>query len=193
VGLAQRSELRIVETVTSNPDLEGLVPSIAARDELALAHFREATNGLLFGLLLLILGDTAKADEVLSEVYTEVGESAGNFKRDRESLLSWLITITHRRALEFLCSSSEERQFAVSVGLPGVLGSGHFGISKSAHRRLVAVALDALSPLEHKMIELAYFSRLSPGVIAVRLRQSPETVDAGLQCGISQLYNLFKN
>jgi hypothetical protein len=34
---------------------------------------------------------------------------------------------------------------------------------------------------------------MTPPAIAVRLQQSPETVTAGLQCGISQLYNLFKN
>lgn len=43
------------------------------------------------------------------------------------------------------------------------------------------------------MIELAYFSRMTPRAIAMRLRQSPDTVKTGLQYGISQLYNLFKN
>jgi hypothetical protein len=43
------------------------------------------------------------------------------------------------------------------------------------------------------MIELAYFSRMTPGAIAVKLRQSPDTVKTGLQYGISQLYKLFKN
>jgi len=43
------------------------------------------------------------------------------------------------------------------------------------------------------MIELAYFSRLTPPAIGQKLRQSPENVKAGLQRGISQLYNLFKN
>ena len=194
VGLAQRSGLRIVEAGPRNLDLEQLVPWIAARNEAAVARFREATGGLLFGLLLLILGDTAKADEVLTEVYTEVGERASRFDKNHESLLTWLITITHRRALEHLCSSSGDRQFLQYQSgflAPWVLVS--FGISRSAHRKLVGATLDAISPLERKMIELAYFSRMTPRAIGIQLRQSPDTVRAGLQCGISQLYNLFKN
>ena len=161
MGLAQRSDLRIVEGGPSNLDPEWLVPSIAAGDEPAVARFYDATSGLLFGLLLLILGDTTTAEEVLLEVYAEVRQHAVLFDRKDENLLKWLITIAHRRALEHLCSSSADRQFAVSVGLASPPSTGQalrFGISKSAHRRLVGATLDALSPSEQKMIELAYFS-----------------------------------
>lgn len=196
MALAQRSVLRIVDGGPRSLDLEALIPSIAAGDERAVARFYEATSGLLFGLLLLILGDTATAEQVLLEVYAEVRQHAARFDKTHESLLIWLITIAHRRALERLCSSSGDRQFLVSVGLAGVEGSGRsrrFGISKSAHRRLVGATLDALSPAEGKMIELAYFSRMTPRAIAMKLRQPHDTVKTGLQYGVSQLYNLFKN
>jgi RNA polymerase sigma-70 factor (ECF subfamily) len=172
-----------------------LDPSLAVGDEAA-ARFYEATSGLLFGLLLLILGDTATAEKVLSEVYSEVRQHAARFDRNQESLLTWLVTIAHRRALEHLCSSNEDQQFLVSVGLANPPGHGPvrpFCISKSAHRRLVGATLNALSPAELKMIELAYFSRMTPRAIAMKLRQSPDSVNAGLQYGISQLYNLFKS
>ncbi len=198
MALAQRSavNLRIVDEGPRNLDLERLVPSIAAGNEPALARFYDATSGLLFGLLLLILGDTATAEEVLLEVYVEVRQHAGRFDKNHESLLTWLITIAHRRALEHLCSSSEDQQFVVAVGLADPAPSGQirqFGISKSAHRRLVGATLDALSPAERKVIELAYFSRMTQRAIAMKLRQSPDTVKTSLQYGISQLHNLFKN
>ena len=196
MGLAQRSGLNIVEGAPGDLDPEWLVPSIAAGNEPAAARFYDATSGLLFGLLLLILGDTTMAEEVLLEVYAEVREHAALFNRNDENLLTWLVTIAHRRALEHLCSSSEDRQFVVSVGLASLPGTGRarsFGISKSAHRKLVGATLDALSPAEQRMIELTYFSRMSPRAIAMKLRQSPDSVRSGLQYGISQLYKLFKN
>lgn len=196
MALAQRSALRVVDGSPRSLDPEWLVPSIAAGDEPAAARFYEATSGLLFGLLLLNLGDTATAEEVLFEVYAEVRQHAARFDRNHESLLIWLVTIAHRRALEHLCSSSEDQQFAVSVGLTIPPGSGRprsFGISKSAHRRLVGATLGALSPTEQKMIELAYFSRMTPRGIAMKLGQPTGTVETGLQYGMSQLYDLFKN
>ena len=63
MGLAQRSGARIFEGRPGNLDLEWLVPSIAAGDEPAVARFYDATSGLLFGLLLLILGDTMTAEK----------------------------------------------------------------------------------------------------------------------------------
>ena len=194
LGLAQRSGLD--EEAPGDFDPQWLVPSIAAGNEPAAARFSEATSGLLFGLLLLILGDTTVAEEVLLEVYAEVRQHAALFDRNDESLLTWLVTITHRRALEHLCSTSEDRQFVVSVGLasPPVAGRARrFGVSKSAHRKLIGATLDALSPAEQRMIELAYFSRMTSGAIAMKLRQSPDSVKTGLQYGISQLYKLFKN
>ena len=198
MALARRSaaNLRIVEGGPRSLELETLMPSIAAGDEHAFARFYSATSGLLFGLLLLILSDTATAEAVLLKVYAEVREHAARFDQSRESILTWLVIIAHRHALEHLCSSSGDRQFLVSVGLavpPGSSQLRRFGISKSAHRRLVGATLDAISPAERKMIELAYFSRMTPRAIALKLRQSPDNVKTGLQYAISQLYNLFKN
>ncbi|MGH9930638.1 MAG: hypothetical protein ACREA9_15625 [Pyrinomonadaceae bacterium] len=196
MSIAQRPALRNVDGGRRCLFPEQLVPSIAAGEEPAVARFYDATSGLLFGLLLLSLNDTTRAEGVLLEVYAEVRQQAASFGKNQEGLLTWLITIAHRRALEHLCSSSSDQQFAVSVGLARRQGSGQvrrFFISKSAHRRLVGATLDDLSPAKRRMIELAYFSRMTPPSIAMKLGQSPETITVGLQHGISLLYKLFKN
>lgn len=196
MSLVQRSALRFVGEANRHSNPGVLVASIAAGDEDAFARFHAATSGLLFGLLLRILGDTATADEVLVGVYAEVRQYAAGYDKNGESLLTWLLTITHRRALERLCSSSEDEQFLVSVGLAITPAKGQphrVVIRKSAHRRLVAATLSSLSPLERKMIELAYFSRMTPHAIAVSLGRSAENVRAGLQGGILRLYQLFRN
>lgn len=190
--LAQKSILRIVNNGPRTLNLEGLLSSIAAGDESAVARFSDTTSGLLFGLLLLILGDTSTAEEVLSEVYVEVKQHASNFDQNHETLLTWLVTIAHRHALERLCSSSADQQFLISVGLADSGRIHRFGISRGPHRKLVCATLNALSPVEQKMIELAYFSRMTSLEVGLMLRQSPEAVKIGLQSGISQLYNLFK-
>lgn len=196
MSLAHRSILRAVEMRPTVPDPEKLLRAMAAGDQLAAAPFNTATSGLLFGLLLRILGDTATAEQVLAKVYDEVTHHAAGFGKNGDSLLTWLITITHRRALEHLCSSREDQQFLMSVGLATTLRAGteeKVGIRKSVHRRLVGTTLNSLSPLERKMIELAYFSGMTAPAIAAKLGQSPEAVKTGLHRGILGLYNLFRN
>ncbi len=192
---AERTVPRIRDRSSRELALDELVPSIAAGDARASATFYDATSGLLFGLLLLILGDTKTAEAVLKEVYAEVREHAAHFDKNHDSLFIWLITISHRRALEHMCTNSDDQQFVISVGLadPNASGPTSFVISKSAHRKLVGATLSSLSPRQRKMIELAYFSRMTSRAIALKLQQPHETVKTGLQYGISRLYSLFKN
>ena len=176
-------------------DLNELILLIDSGEERALASFYEATSGLIFGLLLLMLSETTSAERILVEVYSEVGEHPDRFDRTTESLLAWLITITHRRALEHLCASIEDRRFLVSVGLANPGGPGRTGsasISRSAHRRLVAATLNSISPIEQRILELTYFSRLTPAAIAVRIGRLESAVKTGLDNAVSRLYGLFQ-
>ena len=61
------------------------MPWIARGDEAAFRLFFEATNGLLFGLLLRILGHTQTAEEVLSDLYEEVRHRASQFGKQNEA------------------------------------------------------------------------------------------------------------
>jgi len=77
----------------STPDRAGtLLPLVARGDEATYRRFCEVTNGLLFGLLLRILGHTQTAEEVLAEVYEEVSWRAALFSKQTERPLTWLGT-----------------------------------------------------------------------------------------------------
>jgi RNA polymerase sigma-70 factor (ECF subfamily) len=183
------------EERTGGQDLVKLIQLIAEGDESAFAPLYDATSGLLFGLLLLVLGDTATAEEVLADVYTEVREQAVEFDKRHQWLATWLITIAHRHALEHLRLSNPAQQHAVSVGLDArnsLTTANQAGMSKSEHQRLVCSTLDSLSVVQRKMIELAYFSGMRPREIAMNLEQPVETVKSGLQHGMLKLYRLFE-
>ena len=172
-----------------------LLPWIARGDEAAFRLFFEATNGLLFGLLLRILGHTDTAEEVLAELYEEVRRRAAQFGKQNERPLTWLILMAHRRAIERLCcqlnanrekSRRRQRQTNSTV----VLGSS---INITEQRRRLREALEAIPPLRHQMIELAFFSGRTNLEIAEELGESPEEVERGLRYAMLQLFGLFKS
>src|SRR6476659_3012899 len=105
VQLSRKPVLSLVSRQHSiaNP-VGSLLPWVARGDEAAYRLFVEATNGLLFGLLLRILGHTQIAEEVLAEVYNEVRRRAALFSKQNERPLTWLLLIAHRCAIERLCS-----------------------------------------------------------------------------------------
>lgn len=172
-----------------------LLLCVARGDEAANRLFCEATNGLLFGILLRILGHTQTAEEVLAEVYEEVNQRAALFSKQNETLLTWLILIAHRRAIERLCSqltANSERSYkkrgkTKSTGVPAS------SINITEQRRLVRATLKAIPPQQHRMIELAFFSGMTSLEIAKKLGLSPAAVEGGIRYAMLQLFGLFKS
>lgn len=155
-------------------------PQHSTTEQVRTLIFFEATDGLLFGLLLRILGHTQTAKEVLAEVYEEVSRRAALFNKQNERPLTWLILIAHRRAIERLCSQL-------------TANSETFSINITEQRRLVRATLAAIPPLQHRMIELAFFSGMSSLEIAKELGQSPAAVEGEIRYAMLRLFRLFKS
>ena len=186
--LSRKPTLSLVRSQHSTPNQVGtLVPWIAKGDEAAFRLFFEATNGLLFGLLLRILRHTETAEEVLSELYEEVRRRAAQFGKQNEKPLTWLILMAHRRAIERLCSQLTTN----SETLRETRRQDQINITEQ--RRLVRAALNAIPPLQHRMIELAFFSGMTNLEIAKETGQSTAAVDDGIRYAMLQLFRLFKS
>ena len=92
--------------------------------------------------------------------------------------------MAHRRAIERLCNhlnTNREKLRPTS------------SINITEQRRLLRAALDAIPPLQHRMIELAFFSGMTNLEIAKEVGQSPAVVEAELRHSMLQLFGLFKS
>jgi len=173
-----------------------LIQSMAKGDESAFNLFHDATKGLLFGLLLRILGHTQTAEEVLYELYEEIRHRAVQFEKHSECQFTWLILIAHRRAIERLCGSGLNAQIEIPYKIaskpePGTVSDSFINITEQ--RRLVRAALDAIPSMQWQIIELTFLSGMTQLEIAMKLGQSPEAVKRGLRYGMLQLFCLFKS
>ena len=166
-----------------------LIGLITNGDEAAFNIFHSATNGLLFAILLHILGHTQTAEEVLSEIYDEIKRRSVWLSRKNEQPLIWLILIAHRRAVERLC-----RQLNTRGALQGSNGKTVVEfINITEQRRQIRAALQSIPRLHRRMVELAFFSGLTNSEIATELGQSCEVVDDGLRSGMSPFFCRLKS
>jgi len=141
--------------------------------------------------LLRILGHTGTAEEVLSELYEEVRRRAAQFGKQNERPLTWLILMAHRRAIERLCNQLNTNREKLSTSGGKTKSTSWINITEQ--RRLVQAVLDAIPPLHHRMIELAFFSGMTNLEVAKELEQPPAVVDAALRYAMLQLFGLFKS
>jgi RNA polymerase sigma-70 factor, ECF subfamily len=166
-----------------------LMSLITKGDESACQLFKEATSGLLYAILLHILGHTQIAEEVLVELYDEVKRQPVLSSTFKESPLTWLILIAHRRAVERLCTQNGSQNGNVTESST----SSEWFMNITEHRRLVRETLESIPEVQREMMELAFFSGMNTLQIATELDESQEVVEEGLRSGALRFFCTFRS
>ncbi len=167
-----------------------LIKRIASGDESAFATLYDTTCGLIYGLLLRILGNSETAKQVLVAVYQEVWEQAATYEHEHGKPMTWLITMAHSNAIGKLRADNQEQECQTCrliVAERAITINSKTDGMISDEQRLVRSAFATLSPAQQQMIELAYFSGLSQKEIAVRLGLSLQSVQTGMRAGVTSL------
>ena len=116
-------------------------------------------------MALRILGDTADAEEVTLDVYTQVWRTAQSFDAQRGNTSAWLVMLARSRAIDRLRSGASRKQREEPLEVfPEISAAAESPEQSAAHdqqRRLVRAALDALPGEQREAVELAFFSGLS--------------------------------
>ena len=177
-------------------DYAALVAQIANGDQTALSQLYNATNRLIFGLILRILSNRAIAEEVLFEVYAQVWRQAHRYDTARGSALSWMTTMARTRAIDRLRS---EKNYQQQDELTEKTGSAPTRDSNpewqaltSELRTLIRAALNSLPAEQREVIEQSYFlgmtqteiaeySNLPLGTVKTRTRLAMERLRKSLR------------
>ena len=180
-----------IETQMRDQDWVALIKRVADWDQYALNTLYDSTNRLVFGLVLRILNDRSTAEEVILDVYTQVWRQAALYDRSRGAPLAWIVTIARSRAIDRLRSGRLEQQSKEPIDAVGEIRATTISPEESTfsseRQRLIRSALDALSPEQREVIELAYYSGLSHTEIAAKLGQPLGTVKTRTRLGMMKL------
>ncbi len=91
-----------VERKTTLADIEVLILRTGLGDRIAFSALYDATSARLFGICLRILSNRADAEDALQDVFVKIWKSAGLFKINGYSPMTWLFTIARNHSIDLL-------------------------------------------------------------------------------------------
>ncbi|MBI4312367.1 MAG: sigma-70 family RNA polymerase sigma factor [Chloroflexi bacterium] len=172
---------------------EQLIALVQRGDRDALCEIYDRRGRAVYGLALHLLRDQGRAEEVTQEVFLNVWLKAKTYDAAKGSFSTWLMTMTHHKAIDEMRRSGRQRAALEQAGLDALLfpntnSNGPLeGAQKAQEAEVVRKALDVLPPEQRSVVQLAYYQGLSQSEIAARLQQPLGTVKTRMRLALQKL------
>ena len=171
-------------------ELVELVLSSARGDQDAFAALYDQTSARVYGIVWRVLRSSDHAAEVTQEVYTEAWRQAARFDPGKGSVLAWIATMAHRRAVDRVRSVTREvardEHYAVT-GIGREVDHVWEGVEQRLDAARVRKGLEALTAIQREALTLAYFGGFTQTEIATRLQLPLGTVKTRVRDGLIRL------
>jgi RNA polymerase sigma-70 factor (ECF subfamily) len=173
----------------SNSEDTQLAAQVAQGDERAFLQLYDRYASHVYALTMRILRDANLAEEATQDAFLKLWSRARLFLSERGSLLTWLLTIARRTALDRL--RLEGRRPTLSTAddpeelwqtIPDAST-----LPDEARWRSMHLAVQSLSPEHRQLLELAYYQGLTHTEIAETLNWPLGTVKTRLRAAMEQL------
>jgi RNA polymerase sigma-70 factor (ECF subfamily) len=187
-----RERLDVVPAPELDDDLsiEGLLRNVAEGDRAAFGELYDRISNRVLGLVIRLLRDRAQSEEVTQEVFLEIWQSATRFDANRGSGMAWVLTMTHRRAVDRIRASQKSHERDLKIGIRD-MERDFDGVSESVEIRLenerVKRAMSRLTSLQREAVILAYYGGYSHSEMAQILGIPLGTVKTRLRDGMIRL------
>ena len=187
------SELRAssqLATAASSPSDEDLIEAVARGQLDAIGQLYDRYQGLMYGLANRITNDATLAQDVVQDAFLGLWRNAARFESGRASGRTWILSITHHRAIDAIRRRrpagelpDPEMPPPAALVTPDIWGE----VAGRLDAEQVHSAMGVLSAVQREAIELAYFSGLTQLEIAERTGAPLGTVKSRVRLGLLAL------
>ncbi|HXE44908.1 MAG TPA: sigma-70 family RNA polymerase sigma factor [Conexibacter sp.] len=148
-----------------------------------------------FSLAYRMCGARPLAEEVVQEAFLSIWRSGARYDRARGSVRTWILGITHHRAIDVLRRGGvQERHRASDEGIEERFEAGERTDVEVARREVakeVRGALEVLPDEQRRAIELAYYGGFTQSEIAEILGVPIGTVKGRMRLGMDKLRDVL--
>lgn len=163
-------------------------------DALEQLYYRYGT--LAYSVALRLLGDSARAEDVVQDVYLRLWTNAARFDTTKGSLRTWVVTSVRNRSIDYIRGGGahERRERAIPEYAQASGGGSDpwHEVARSLEQDAVRQALRSLPLEQRRVVELAYFGCYSHREIAEMIRVPLSTVKGRMRLGLEKLHSYFQ-
>ena len=155
--------------------------------EEAFAELYDRTSQRIYGIILRVLRSPDHAAEVMQEVYVEVWRQSARFSSAKGSVIAWITTMAHRRAVDRVRSVSSEvardERYAFH-GTDREIDQVWDGVEQRLDVERVRRGMASLTPIQREALTLAYFGGYTQSQVAQLLKLPLGTVKTRIRDGL---------
>jgi RNA polymerase sigma factor (sigma-70 family) len=168
-----------------------LVELVAGNDADALEALYDRYGKVAYSLARRILADATLAQDVVQEVFLSLWRNAGRFDAGRGTVATYLLSMTHHRAVDAVRREENLRRWRTSdevLEFAPDPGSGvEDEVEASERRAQVRAALAELPPAQREALALAYFGGYTQREVASLVGVPLGTVKTRMAAGMRKL------
>ena len=148
-------------------------------------------GGAAFSLAYRISGNRAAAEDIVQEAFLSVWRSSVRYRPERGNLRSWLLSVVHNRAIDWLRRSvSQTRHQADVEGIEQREAAPELTDVEALRRdeaRTIRSAMERLPADQLRVVELAYFGGFTHSQIADMLGMPLGTVKGRMRLALDKM------
>ena len=172
------------------PDPAELMRRVGRGDESAFERLYDVLIGPLFGSIRRIVRDPAQSEEVAQEVMVELWRSAARYSAERGSVLTFAMTLAHRRAVDRVRSAQASADREDHVGRRDVdrpFDEVAEQVTTRLEQEQVRRCLGTLTELQRESVMLAYYGGRTYKEVGELLDTPLGTIKTRLRDGLIRL------
>jgi RNA polymerase sigma-70 factor (ECF subfamily) len=170
-----------------NDLLAELVLQAARGHEDAFAELYDRTSSRVYGVILRVLRSADHAAEVTQEVYVEIWRQSARYVPDKGSVLGWMTTTAHRRAVDRVRSVSSDVARDEKYALKSAdreVDVVWDGVEQKLDVERVRKGMGSLTAIQREALTLAYFGGYTQSQVAALLKLPLGTVKTRIRDGL---------
>ncbi|MFE0749742.1 sigma-70 family RNA polymerase sigma factor [Gordonia sp. NPDC058843] len=178
--------------------MRDLLRAISVGDRVAFTRFYDLTSSRIYGLAVRVVRDRHYAEEIVQEAYLQYWQRAGDYDPARGSVITWMMTIAHRRAVDRVRTENmhTERMWEYGVMAAEPEATQNIPLEvvvRSAEVNAVRTCLGHLTDLQRGSVELSYFGGLTYPEVATRTGTPLPTTKSRIRDGLRRLRTCLDN